>query len=185
MSKKNNRGVPYREQVAVPKVQKDENGNVLLMCPFCKPSHPIRAENDSNCGTILQIRATQIVYKAKYDERLICVKCGEGKGEMVKFQNGFVHTPDCRPDIVALESPPEYSKFAEHVYHMKPFWKKFYEGIYGNVAPVKEVEPNGKPTGVILGYFFQPRGKHGKNKSTIPAKPISAGADKAERTETT
>jgi len=155
MSKKNNFKRPISERIDVPKIERDKQGNAILLCPFCKPTHPLRAENDASCGTVLQVRAVQLVYKAKFDKTLVCVKCMQGGGEMVRFQNGYVHTHDCAPGVVTLEKPPDFSKFAERVYGMPPRVKKIFENIFGTAVPVLEVMPGGEKTGITLGYFFK------------------------------
>jgi len=158
---KNNKQFPTRQRIDQPLLEKDKNGNVTLMCPFCKPSHPIGSENNSSCGTMVQVRAIQTVFKAKFDKRLICVKCGQGGGEVVTFQNGFVHTHNCNPDAVTLEKLPEFSKLAKFIYERGDTTKKVMEFIFGEVVIVEEVDLSGKKTGVILGHFFK-RGNYGR-----------------------
>lgn len=160
MSKRNASRPPVTERIEAPKITRDKDGNAILYCPFCEPTHPLRPENNSSCGTILQVRAVRTIYRAKYDKRFVCVKCGKGGDEMVRFQNGFVHTHDCAPGVVTLEQPPEFSKLAERVYNSR--FRKVMEAMFGEVVPVLEVTPEGEKTGVTLGYFFT-RGRHGKH----------------------
>lgn len=148
-----------------PILSKDGKGNALLLCPFCTPPHPINPESPAICGTILQVRALQTVYKSKkYDTKNICVKCKKSGGEMVLFQGALIHTFDCTPGVVALSTPPKYSKFAQVVSKMKNGQlKRTFQKWYGNAVSVEEVEPNGEKTGKILGYFFnKPGGLNGR-----------------------
>lgn len=162
MSKKSSYKVPMTERIGQPIITRDKAGNAILNCPFCEPTHPIRPENNATCGTLLQVRAVQTVYRAKYDKRFICVKCGKGGSEMVRFQNGFIHTHNCAPGVVALEQPPKFSKFAKRVASMRPFLRNTMEAMFGKVVPVLEVTPEGVQTGIVLGHFFK-RGKRGKH----------------------
>ena len=165
-----------------PLLSKDDKGNVLLLCPFCTPPHPINPDSSSLCGTILQVRALQTVYRAKkYDPKAVCVKCGKGGGEMVVFQGALIHTHDCTPGVVALSTPPKYSSLAKITYKLKEGGiKNFIQKIYGNAMAVEEVMPNGEKTGVIFGFFFnKTRGSNGRSireskpAETLPAKPVS------------
>ena len=143
------------ERTAIPRIVKDKGGNAVLLCPFCNPPHPLVPGTPSLCGTILSLTATQPVYRAKYDKTMVCVKCGKGSGQMVLFQNGFIHTNDCAPGVMALSDPPKYSALAKYVYNLRAGkFKKFVEGITGKAMIVEEITPDGKKTGVILGHFF-------------------------------
>lgn len=158
---------PVRERVGTPHITRDKDGAAILNCPFCVPTHPLRPDVGSACGTMLQVRAVQRVYRAKYEKHMTCVKCGKGDGEMVLFQNGFIHTHDCAPGVVALADPPKYSELAKRVHGTR--WQKLIERIYGEIMPVHEVNPDGTKTGVTIGYFFKKRGKNGKHTQTQPS----------------
>lgn len=153
---------PITTRELPPIVQRDKQGNALLMCPFCTPPHVINTENTEICGTILQVRALQTIYKAKRnDTKAICVKCQKGGGEMALFQGALVHIHNCSPGTMTFSTPPKYSKFAKFTSGLKDGWlKKTIQKRFGNVVPVEEVTPQGVRTGVIFGHFFQ-RGKHG------------------------
>lgn len=159
-----------------PILSKDNKGNALLLCPYCTPAHPINPDSPSVCGTILQVRALQTVYKAKkYDPKTVCVKCKKGGGEMVLFQGALVHTHDCSPGVVALSTPPKYSILAKLTCKLKDGrLKNLIQKLYGVAVPVEEVMPNGEKTGKIFGYFWnKPRGSNGtsnqrKSPQTLP-----------------
>ena len=155
MAKKNSTQPPMYQRVDVPKVSKDKDGNAILMCPFCTPAHPLNLDNSSSCGTGIQIRAVQTTYKAKFDKRLICIRCGEGGGEMVMHQNGFIHTHKCKEGVFVLDKPPEYSSVAKLIFKYTPEWFRKWAGA----IQVEEIYPDGKKTGVVLGYAFL-RGKN-------------------------
>ena len=147
---------PITTREAIPILSKDGKGNALLLCPFCTPAHPINPDSPALCGTILQVRAIQQVFKAKkYDPRTVCVKCQKGGGKMVVFQGALIHTHDCSPGVVALSTPPKYSPFAKIIYNLKDgTLKNFIQKKFGNAMAVEEVMPSGEKTGVIFGFFF-------------------------------
>lgn len=164
---------------AVPLLSKDGKGNAMLLCPFCTPPHPINPDSPSICGTILQVRALQTVYKPKkYGSKEVCVKCQKGGFEMVLFQGALVHTHDCTPGVVAMSTPPKYSLFAKFTYGMRDGrLKNFIQKRYGRAVPVEEVTPKGEKTGEIFGYFFN-RGingnnRQGKSTTALPNRSVS------------
>ena len=141
-------------RTALPLVEKDKKGSTF-MCPFCKPSHPISPFALSPCGTMVEVRATQEVIRARYDKKIKCAKCGEGGGDVVRWQNAYVHVHDCAPDIKTLSSEPKFSNFAKMVYNLSDgLFKRTIQRYMGRAVTVDEVTPDGKRTGVILGYFF-------------------------------
>jgi hypothetical protein len=152
------------KRTGVPKIVKDKEGNAILLCPFCVPSHALQPNKPSLCGTMLILTAEQVVVRAKYDKHFICVKCGKGGGEMVRYQNGLIHTVECAPNKVTMLEPPVYSKFAAFVYGMKnKRIKKFIESVKGQAMPVEEIDQKGVKTGAVLGYFFFKDVKNGKH----------------------
>lgn len=148
-------------RTSVPKMVKDKNGHALILCPFCTPPHPLNPNVPSACGTRLVLTAEQVVVRAKYDKHFICVKCGKGGGEMVQYQNGFIHVTDCDPNKITMLEPPVYSKFAAFVHGMKnKRIKKLIESVKGQAMPVEEIDQKGIKTGRTLGYFFFKDVKH-------------------------
>jgi len=150
--KKNTVKPKVTQRRAQPRLSQEEN-KIVILCPFCTPSHALIPGRASPCGTILDVQAVQLVFKAKYSD-LVCVKCGGGGGDMVKYQNAFVHLEDCSPGVVTLAEPPEYSKIAGIIYKLPKWAKSIIEKYSGTVMNVDEVSPDGKRTGVTLGYFF-------------------------------
>ena len=165
MSKrKSGKIAPYVTRTGIPQIVKGDNGSALLMCPFCNPSHPLQPSVPALCGTILVLTAEQAMFRAKYDRKMVCVKCGKGDGMMVMFQGAFIHTHDCAPGVIAMTQPPEYSKFAKYVYEIKnERLKKLVEGYTGRAVMVEEVTPEAVKTGVIFGYYFNKENKNGKH----------------------
>lgn len=158
-----------REAPAV--VGKDKDGSALLLCPFCPTPHTISTNSTSACGTILQVRALQTLYKAKRnDPKAICIKCQKGGGEMAIFQGALVHIHDCTPGVVAFSTPPEYSKFAKFAHGLKEGWLKHtIQKYFGTIVTVEEVTPEGVKTGTIYGHFFNKAGKNGRsNRQSQP-----------------
>jgi len=157
MSKSNATKPPYTKRTGIPKIVKDKaSGNVMLLCPFCTPAHSLTPNAPAACGTVLILTAEQTVIRAKYEKKLVCVKCGKGGGEMVMRQNAFVHLNDCMPGVAFLTEPPKFTFAAAFVNGLKPaFFKKTVEFFTGRAVAVDEVAPNGTRTGMVLGYFFQ------------------------------
>lgn len=144
--------VTTRIEAPIAKMEKKE---AVLYCPFCKPTHKIVPGLEHPCGTRLEVRAVQEVYKARYDKTLKCAKCGRGDGEMVRFQAGFIHTHDCTPGVAALTEPPKFSMAAKVIYNLKwPRVKSEIEKRTGRAMKVDEVTPEGARTGNVLGYTF-------------------------------
>ena len=145
---------PVTRRSALPLVETIKGGKVL-MCPFCKPSHPVVPFQQASCGTMIEVNAVQEVIRAKFDKRIKCAKCGQGGGEMVRWQNAFLHVNDCTPGVKTMAEPPKYSKLAGVVYDMPASWfKTQLEKITGRAVPVDEITPDGTKTGVVLGHFF-------------------------------
>ena len=133
---------------------KMENGKPVIMCPFCTPSHALVLSGASPCGTLIEVRATQAVYKARFHKDMVCVKCGESGGNMVQWNNAFMHAPDCKPGVLTFTDPPPISRMAEFVFTAPSWIKPWLEAMFGETRPVEEVTPDGTRTGAILGYIF-------------------------------
>lgn len=142
----------FRIEAPIAKMEKKE---AVLYCPFCKPTHRITPGVENPCGTHLEVRAVQTVYRAKYVKEMVCLKCGQGGGEMVQFRNGFIHAHDCAPGVAALTEEPKFNRFAQIVYSIPwPALKSRIEKRIGRAMQVDEVTPDGTRTGKILGYAF-------------------------------
>lgn len=155
MSKKHTPRPKVTNRIESPKITKDETGAAVLLCPFCNPPHTLRTDGISGCGTIIQVRAVQAVYRSNLHKDMVCVKCQKSGGDMVQFNDAFVHIADCMPGVTTITEEVQYSKFAKFVFGLRPGkLKKYLETRYGEVKSVAEVTPNGERTGKILGYFF-------------------------------
>ena len=149
-------------------IPKNVNGTVVLMCPFCVPTHPLIPGELSKCGTSIQVRAVQKVYQAKYEPRMVCAKCGKGGGYMIAIADAFFHTNDCTPGVVVMTEKPKFSRTAALIFKLPPALRSRVESFTGQVLPVDEVTSNGPRTGVVLGYFFKEKVK--TNEQTETAK---------------
>jgi len=138
-----------------PRIKVMDDG-VQISCPFCEIPHPIQVNQDSACGTSMRVTAVQTIYPARtvHKHNLICIKCKKSDGEMVSFNNGFVHLSDCSPGTKLIVNQPIYSKWAELVYRMPPRLRKLIERNTGSAKEVKEIDAQGIDTGKVLGYFF-------------------------------
>lgn len=157
MSKKNYHtpAIKTREDHPIPRPRKD---GIDLLCPFCKPTHPIFPGKPNACGTTLRVTAVQQIISARTVriEGLTCIKCRQtGKGEMVHYMNGYVHVEECAPEIQLLTEIPAYSKWAEWVYKLPERIRDQVEKLTGVVQIVHGLSPNGEETDRIEGYFFK------------------------------
>lgn len=156
---KNRNPIPrYTTRIDAPKPGKDKDGKPAMMCPFCNPSHPLVPGLEAPCGTNLQVRAVQIVYKSKFHDDMVCAKCGKSGDQMVRFQNAFIHIKDCAPGVATLTEAPKFSKLARLFYNPPARIKLMMEKLFGRSMAVDEVTPDGKRTGRVLGYFFMKKG---------------------------
>lgn len=145
---------PATTRIDAPRPGKDSNGKPAMLCPFCQPSHPLIPGIEAHCGTNLQVRAVQVVFKAKYHKGMVCAKCGKDGDQMVQFQNAFIHVKDCMPGVATLTDPPKFSKLAQMVYKSHARVQALLQKRFGQAMAVDEVMPDGTRTGQVLGYFF-------------------------------
>lgn len=146
----------FKVREALPRVR-DEKGGVLLECPFCEIPHTVGVGQDSACGTTLRVTAVQTIVPTRtvHKRGLKCFKCGKGGGEMVPFNQGFIHLIDCVPVTKLMAQPPkEFSRWAGMVYQFPEFLRKRVERVTGAVKRVDEIDPQGRETGKTLGYIF-------------------------------
>jgi hypothetical protein len=135
----------------------DQSGkDVALLCPFCTVPHPISVGRDTSCGTTLRVTAVQTILPARTVRKheLICVKCHKSGGEMIRFNNAYVHLIDCTPGTKLVAVPPKFSRAAQFVHSLPLPLRRVVERRVGFAKSVEEVDPEGKETGRTLGYFF-------------------------------
>lgn len=149
----------FRTREAQPAMNVTKEGAQIL-CPFCTPTHPLIPGQPSNCGTILKLTAVQDVLPTRIVrlQKIKCLKCHEGGGEMVQYMGGFVHLNDCTPGTRLLPAPPEYNPFAGMVFNMPIRVRRIIEKTTGLAQQVKEIDQDGVETGKIMGYFFMRQG---------------------------
>lgn len=157
MSKQKSFRPPFTERFATP-IMKLEGQRPVVMCPFCVPSHELSVTGPSACGTLLQLRSVQRIYEGRLNKDLVCVKCGQGGGKLVHFNDAFIHTHNCKPGVLTFSDPPKFSRLASLI-HKGPAWIKRISARLGKTMAVEEVLPDGKKTGKILGYVFYQSGK--------------------------
>lgn len=161
MSKKNYHtpATKTREAHPIPRPNKD---GIDILCPFCKPPHPIVPGKPTLCGTRLHVTAVQEIISARTVriEGLTCIKCREtGRGEMVRYMNGFVHVEECAPEISLLTEIPEFSRTAKIIYNLPERIRTLLEKLTGQTQKVHGLDPDGKETEEIIGYFFAQKAK--------------------------
>jgi len=147
---------PVKTREAMPLTRKTKKGTEII-CPFCKPGHPLLPNKPSPCGTEIQVKAVQymITQRTAKQKNIVCMKCHKDVGgNMVACMNGFIHTFDCAPGTVVLSQEPKYNKLAEKVYKLPAKVRKVIEKRMGEVKQIGEIDSQGKETGNILGYFF-------------------------------
>lgn len=145
----------FRVREMPPKVEATAKG-VLIQCPFCDPPHVILPGMEGACGTTLRVTAVQTIltaHAARFN-KIICMKCHKGEGEMVKYRNGWVHLEDCMPGTRFLAEPPRMTKKAALVMKLPPRMRKFVEKHTGTAQEIQEIDGEGNMTGKILGYCF-------------------------------
>lgn len=147
------------ERYGTPRIQKGDDGNPVMFCPFCRPSHELLPVGVSACGTQLQVRAVQVVYHARYNKEVVCIKCQRGGGDLVQFNNAMIHINDCMPGVATFIDPPKFSRMASLVFKLPSKIKSFAEKYLGETKAVEEVDEKGVRTGKTLGHFFYARSK--------------------------
>lgn len=138
-----------------PKIQAVPDG-VNMMCPFCAVPHPISVGQNAACGTKLRVTAVQTVYPTRTVNKfgLKCLKCGNGGGEMIRFNEQYVHLAECMPSVKLLASAPTFSRAAQILWGAPRWLSALTEKWLGKVQEVREIDSEGKETGKTLGYFF-------------------------------
>lgn len=144
---------PYSLRHETPNM-KVENGKAVILCPFCNPSHELSLREPAACGTILEVRASQLVHNAFMNKEMVCIKCKKGVGKMVQYNDAFVHVPDCNPDILLFSDPTKFSRMAKLVFHAPAWLRVRLEKRFGQARVVDQVTPGGVSTGKVSGYYF-------------------------------
>lgn len=128
-----------RERSELPKLG-ELNGQKVIVCPFCDPPHALIAEEVAPCGTYIQVRAVQNVFR---NEK--CELCGERNGLLIMVGNKFKHTHDCSPGKFLFAAPPKKSTIAGVVYKLPDFIQPAFAKIFKR-TPI-QLSVNGKPEG--------------------------------------
>lgn len=170
------KGRDYKPEVIVrelpPKIQKAGDA-ITISCPFCPVPHPINIGQNSPCGTKMVVKAVQTVYPTRTVNKykLICLKCGESGGEMIRFNNGYVHLADCKPSVRLLATAPKFSRAAALVWRSPKWLSAMIEKYTGKVQEVQEIDAEGNETGKILGYFFLREVNNGRPRTDPETNP--------------
>lgn len=161
--------VQTREKMPIAVPTKD---GIELHCPFCADAHVLRPNTESPCGTRVVVTAVQEVVTSKYAKQhgLICIKCHQGGGEMIKYRDSYIHLVDCVPEKRLLQDIPKFSKFAEFVSKTNPRVRGIIERFTGRADHVIEIDEQGNETGKVLGYFFYPKSKVKKHAQSQPVR---------------
>ena len=135
-----------------PKVE-EKDGKMVLMCPFCNPPHPLSTTHVADCGTFLEVKAVQPVFRAK---AIVCVKCGGSGGTMKKVdEHNYAHTFDCAPDKEVHHSLPENSLSAQLAYLLPVFiLKPLAKRLGKQPQELYRLDEEGNPTGRPVGYCW-------------------------------
>lgn len=155
MAKRNSNRPAVTVRELPPRVieKKDE---VQILCPFCEPPHPIAVGRPAACGTTLKVTAVQAVIPARTVNKhnLVCIKCHKSGGQMIQFNQGYIHLHECTPGTKLLTEAPQFSKLARTIFHLPAPLRGVLEKRLGKAKEIKEVDPQGNDTGKVLGYFF-------------------------------
>lgn len=129
----------------------------MLLCPFCEIPHPVGVGKVSACGTELRVTAVQTLIPTRtvHKHNLTCFKCGKSGGEMVPFNEGYIHLIDCVPGTKVMAEPPgKFSPAAKFVYGLPVWMRSPIERYAGVVKRIDGIDAKGKETGETLGYIF-------------------------------
>lgn len=129
---------------------------IELRCPFCADRHQLIPNVESTCGTRIEVTAIQEVYPAHTvrHKNLTCVKCFQGDGEMVRYNNSYVHLVECKPGSRLLQEIPPNSPVAQFVYNLPAWLKPHVEKLTGQSDRVLEIDEKGEKTGKVIAYIF-------------------------------
>ena len=132
---------------------------IELRCPFCDDHHVLRPDKEAECGTRISVMATQEVLPARFVrlKNLVCIKCHQTGGDMVRYRNGYVHLTDCTPGTRLIQELPKFSPFAGAVFKTPARVRGLLERFTGQADQVLEIDELGEKTGKVLGYFFYNR----------------------------
>ncbi|GAH00933.1 unnamed protein product [marine sediment metagenome] len=108
-----------RRRTQAPKIV-ERNHVVTFECPFCFPPHPLMLQKESHCGTMLELKAIQRLYKG-----VKCAKCGESGGTLSKVKEKYQHAKDCLPGSILLPEDPVPSTSAKIAYYLPQFIRQF------------------------------------------------------------
>ena len=111
-----------------PRISNDGKG-VLIECPYCHPPHPLRVDLPAPCGTILELRAIQNLYRD-----VKCVLCENSQGTLIKVGEYYRHAHECSPGKRIYTVPPEKSRSAAVFHRFPKFLHKFYARNFGKVV---------------------------------------------------
>lgn len=119
----------------------NNNGKLVIMCPFCDPPHPISIKEVAQCGTRLDVQAVQLVFKHQK-----CALCGKMDGELVQIGNQFRHVQQCTPGAFLFAEPPPRSLLAGIVDGLPDRFQVPFAKLTG-LTPIALTSADGKPAG--------------------------------------
>lgn len=119
---------------------KETGVGVEIHCPFCHPPHVLRIDLPSPCGTILELKAVQNLYKD-----VSCALCEGSQGTLIKVGESYKHVHNCSPGKHLYTVPPETSLSARLFWKLPTFLHKLVWIQMGK--KVIEVSSKGKVTG--------------------------------------
>lgn len=164
MSKRNSRSAQFRPsrrdpiqvREAPPLPIQNKAGAIELHCPFCTDRHLLDPRKEGTCGTRVEVMAVQeiITEKMVLAEKLTCLKCHQGGGDMVRFNKGFIHLKECSPEKIYLHEEPDYNLLAKFIYHLPAKIRGLAERYTGRSIRIEDIDKSGNKTGKILGYLF-------------------------------
>ena len=132
-------------------------GKDVLMCPYCDPPHPISTQEVSPCGTVLEVRAIQAVFKGQK-----CALCGQTNGHQIMAGSRFVHTPDCTPGKKMYAVAPDKSAWAAVLWRFPDWVQLWVARKFGKV--VMELRDKDDE---VSGYAWQTVSKHAKSQIAV------------------
>jgi hypothetical protein len=155
---------------APPKLEHEGEKLKAILCPFCKPSHPIYVGTPAVCGTILELEAVQVAFRG-----VKCYVCGQSDGSLIRVGDVYRHAEPCKPGVRSYAVPPKPSRLAGLLWHT-PASVHRWLGRTFNRLPTEVKQADGRVYHVLEDATFE---RMTELASTIKA--MRAGDDKRRR----
>lgn len=145
MAKKYKKKAAPRIRRKTPLIETVEGG-IEIRCPFCHPSHVLRVDMPSPCGTVLEFKAVQNLY-----QDVTCALCGGKQGTLMKIGDRYRHSYDCKPGHHLFAQTPPLSLAAKLCWRLPNFAHMFIFKRFKR----RVMEVSDKETKELIGYAWR------------------------------